>query len=67
MFDLSGAWYIYDKLNIVIFNPRAVFCVKPKEVKIWSERLNEFYVEHVVLYILYSIQPPVVIVLTGNI
>jgi hypothetical protein len=58
---------MYDKLNIVIFNPAVVFSLRPKEVGIWSKRLHEFYIEHVILSFLKNILPPMTITLTGNI
>jgi hypothetical protein len=58
---------MYDKLNIVIFNPAAIFSQRPKEVRIWPVRLHEFYVEHMILSFLNNTQPPMTIRLTGNI
>jgi hypothetical protein len=58
---------MYDKLSIVIFNPAGVFSQRPKEVRIWSMRLHEFYVEDTVLSFSNNIQSPVNITLTGNI
>jgi hypothetical protein len=57
------AFDVYDKLNIVIFNPAAVFSLRRKEVRKWSTRLHEFYVEHMVLSLLNNTQPPVTTVL----
>jgi hypothetical protein len=57
---------MYDKLNVVIFNPAAVFSLRPKEVRIWLIRLHEFYVEHMVLSFLKNTVPPMTITLTGN-
>jgi hypothetical protein len=66
MFDLS--WHVvYDKLNVVIFIPAAVFSLRPKEVRIWSKRLHEFYIEHTVSTFFNNTQPPMTIILTGNI
>jgi hypothetical protein len=58
---------MYDKLNIVIFSPSAVFSLRPKEVRIWSIRLYEFYVEYMALSFLNNTLPPMTIILTGNI
>jgi hypothetical protein len=57
---------MYDKLKI-IDNPAAVFSLRPKELRIWSMRLHEFYVEHMALSFLNNTLSPMTIILTGNI
>jgi hypothetical protein len=56
---------VHDEQNIVLFN-LATIISQTKEVRIWSMRLHEFYIGHMVLSFLIDTKPQMTIILTGN-